>query len=155
LILDHILSLFGLTLQHGAIGAATARRRGRRPTPGTTKCVKPLIDLVNLKAKSSRSTNQNCPCGRLSTQSDEVAEWFDALCHNTRQVIHRRLYPRLLREAAFYDVARGLLLGPMLRRCAPGWTCTRRRRTRGRPVPPPPRGAPRAGAYARPLLSST
>jgi hypothetical protein len=37
-----------------------------------TQCVKPLSDLVTLRVepKSSRSFNQNCPFGRLSTQSD-------------------------------------------------------------------------------------
>jgi len=32
-----------------------------------TKCLKPLRHLVRLSAKSSRSTNQNAPFGRLST----------------------------------------------------------------------------------------
>jgi len=35
---------------------------------------------MRLSAKSSRSTNQNAPFGRLSTKSHEVAKWFGALC---------------------------------------------------------------------------
>jgi len=34
---------------------------------GMTKCTKPLRQVVRLSAKSSRSTNQNAPFGRLST----------------------------------------------------------------------------------------
>jgi len=47
-----------------------------------TKCVKPLSGLATLRSKSSRSTNQSCPFGRLSTHSVQVAKWFDALCHS-------------------------------------------------------------------------
>jgi len=36
---------------------------------------------VSLSAKSSRSTNQNAPFGRLSTTCCQVSKWFHALCH--------------------------------------------------------------------------
>jgi len=51
------------------------------PGPAMTKCVKPINNSATLRAKLSCSTNQNCPFGRLSTQSCYVAKWFDALCH--------------------------------------------------------------------------
>jgi len=47
------------------------------------KCVKPLTHLERLSAKSSRSTNQNAPFGRLSTT-----------CCNSVKVVKRLSYQR-------------------------------------------------------------
>ena len=56
-----------------------------------TKRVKPLSDLVTLSAKSSKWTVLIGGTGRLSTQSDQVAMWFDV----AHYIIHRDVDPRV------------------------------------------------------------
>jgi hypothetical protein len=68
-----------------------------------TKCVKPLRHLERLSAKSSCSTNQNAPFGRLSTTCCQVSHWFHALCHIARHVIQRILNPGFLIKVASHD----------------------------------------------------
>jgi len=43
---------------------------------GYDKVRQPLRDLATERVKSSRSTNQNCPFGRLSTQCRSLAKHF-------------------------------------------------------------------------------
>jgi hypothetical protein len=62
-----------------------------RPYIDMTKCVKPLRHLVRLSAKSSRSTNQNAPFGRLSTLL--VAECLSGFKHF---VMKLRSYSRVV-----------------------------------------------------------
>jgi len=93
-----------------------------------TKCVNPLRHLERLSAKSSRSTNQNAPFGRLSTTCCLVSKWFHALCHTGPYTVDA-----LAARVVFYYSLAHERFGTLAEVRAPLL----------------------AGAYTRPLLSST
>ena len=63
-----------------------------------------------MPAKSSRSTNQNCPFGRLSTQTRSVAKWFDALFHgrdSSTGIMDKRLKVEVPAGNSVFSIAQG------------------------------------------------
>jgi len=61
--------------------AVFALQRLQPPGSPMTKCVKPLRHLERISTKSSRSTNQNAPFGRLSTTCCDLRKCLSGFTH--------------------------------------------------------------------------